>query len=86
MRSTGAGGELAIGDRCRASVTEFTAQDPSKPRFVIGALGPTNKTTSLDLARRQSTRRGADITFDRAASWRIDEAAERAASRVVPTC
>jgi 5-methyltetrahydrofolate--homocysteine methyltransferase len=26
---------------------EFTKRDPSKPRFVAGALGPTNKTASL---------------------------------------
>jgi 5-methyltetrahydrofolate--homocysteine methyltransferase len=26
---------------------EFTAKDPSKPRFVAGAMGPTNKTASL---------------------------------------
>lgn len=26
---------------------EFTAQDPSKPRFVAGSMGPTNKTASL---------------------------------------
>lgn len=27
--------------------TEFNAKNPDKPRFVAGALGPTNKTTSL---------------------------------------
>jgi 5-methyltetrahydrofolate--homocysteine methyltransferase len=27
--------------------TEFTKKDPSKPRFVAGAMGPTNKTASL---------------------------------------
>ncbi len=27
--------------------TEFTAKNPDKPRFVAGALGPTNKTASL---------------------------------------
>ena len=26
---------------------EFTARDPNKPRFVAGAMGPTNKTASL---------------------------------------
>ena len=26
---------------------EFTAKDPAKPRFVAGAMGPTNKTASL---------------------------------------
>ena len=29
------------------AAVEFTAKDPSKPRFVAGSLGPTNKTLSL---------------------------------------
>ncbi len=31
----------------RAAADEFTAQDPGKPRFVCGILGPTNKTASM---------------------------------------
>ena len=31
----------------RKVADEFTAADPSKPRFVAGAIGPTNKTLSL---------------------------------------
>ncbi|MEW6507999.1 MAG: methionine synthase [Bacteroidota bacterium] len=31
----------------KEAANEFTLQDPSKPRFVAGALGPTNKTLSL---------------------------------------
>ena len=31
----------------RAAADEFTAKNPEKPRFVAGALGPTNKTLSL---------------------------------------
>lgn len=31
----------------RELANEFTAQDTDKPRFVAGAIGPTNKTTSL---------------------------------------
>jgi 5-methyltetrahydrofolate--homocysteine methyltransferase len=31
----------------KAAAVEFTLQDPSKPRFVAGAMGPTNKTASL---------------------------------------
>ena len=31
----------------KAAADEYTAQDPSKPRFVAGALGPTSKTASL---------------------------------------
>ncbi|HEX2869441.1 MAG TPA: methionine synthase [Ignavibacteriales bacterium] len=31
----------------KEAAEEFTEKDPSKPRFVAGSLGPTNKTTSL---------------------------------------
>ncbi|NOS93712.1 MAG: 5-methyltetrahydrofolate--homocysteine methyltransferase [Cyclobacteriaceae bacterium] len=31
----------------KEATDEFTKRDPSKPRFVAGALGPTNKTASL---------------------------------------
>ncbi|MDP4191492.1 MAG: methionine synthase [Bacteroidota bacterium] len=31
----------------KEAAKEFTEKDPSKPRFVAGALGPTNKTASL---------------------------------------
>lgn len=31
----------------RAAADEYTAKDPSKPRFVAGAMGPTSRTTSL---------------------------------------
>jgi 5-methyltetrahydrofolate--homocysteine methyltransferase len=31
----------------RAVADEFTAKDPGRPRFVAGAMGPTNKTASL---------------------------------------
>ncbi len=31
----------------RAACDKFTFRDPSRPRFVLGALGPTNKTASL---------------------------------------
>lgn len=31
----------------RSAADEFSAQDPDKPRFVAGSIGPTNKTASL---------------------------------------
>ena len=31
----------------RQVADEFTAKDPSKPRFVAGSIGPTNRTASL---------------------------------------
>ncbi len=41
---------------------EFTALTPHKPRFVIGALGPTNRTASLSPDVNQASYR--NITFD----------------------
>jgi len=38
---------LASAKIARSCADEFTLLDPSKPRFVAGALGPTNKTASL---------------------------------------
>lgn len=31
----------------REACDKFTAKDPSKPRFVVGAIGPTNRTASI---------------------------------------
>lgn len=31
----------------REAADEYTAKDPSRPRYVAGSIGPTNKTTSL---------------------------------------
>lgn len=38
---------LAAARIARQAADEFTAFDPSKPRFVAGAMGPTNKTASM---------------------------------------
>lgn len=38
---------LAAARLAKEVVDQFTAKDPSKPRFVAGAIGPTNKTASL---------------------------------------
>ena len=38
---------LASARLAREACDAFTAKDPSKPRFVAGALGPTNRTASL---------------------------------------
>lgn len=37
----------ASAEIAQKAASEFTAKDPSKPRFVAGSLGPTNKTLSL---------------------------------------
>jgi 5-methyltetrahydrofolate--homocysteine methyltransferase len=38
---------LAAAAIARKAADEYTAKDPSKPRFVAGAVGPTNRTASL---------------------------------------
>lgn len=38
---------LAAARLARQAADEFTAKDPDKPRFVAGAIGPTNKTASM---------------------------------------
>jgi 5-methyltetrahydrofolate--homocysteine methyltransferase len=38
---------LASAKIARKAADEYTVKTPGKPRFVIGALGPTNKTTSM---------------------------------------
>ena len=46
----------------RQAAAEYTAKDPSKPRFVAGALGPTNRTASLSPDVNRPDFR--NITFD----------------------
>ncbi|HEU5267835.1 MAG TPA: homocysteine S-methyltransferase family protein, partial [Jatrophihabitans sp.] len=38
---------VAAARLARAAADEVTARDPGKPRFVVGALGPTNRTASI---------------------------------------
>ncbi len=38
---------IAAAQLARSAADEYTQQNPLKPRFVAGAVGPTNKTTSL---------------------------------------
>lgn len=38
---------VAAARLARQACDEYTAKDPSKPRFVAGAMGPTNRTASL---------------------------------------
>ena len=46
----------------RLAADEYTAKDPSKPRFVAGAMGPTNRTASLSPDVNRPDFR--NITFD----------------------
>ncbi|MEM8987844.1 MAG: homocysteine S-methyltransferase family protein [Pseudomonadota bacterium] len=46
----------------RASADAFTAQNPDKPRFVTGAIGPTNRTASISPDVNDPSKR--NVTFD----------------------
>lgn len=50
----------------REAADEFTAKDPSRPRFVAGAMGPTNKVASLSPDVNNPGYRA--ITFDELAA------------------
>ncbi|WP_138431790.1 methionine synthase [Fodinibius saliphilus] len=53
---------VAAAQNAREVADKFTEQNPSKPRFVAGAIGPTNKTLSLSPDVEDPGYR--DITFD----------------------
>ena len=46
----------------REACDEITAEDPTRPRFVVGALGPTNRTGSISPSVEDSSMR--NVTFD----------------------
>lgn len=46
----------------REACDEITALDPTKPRFVVGALGPTNRTGSISPSVEDPSAR--NVTFD----------------------
>ncbi len=46
----------------RAAADEFTARDPTRPRFVAGSIGPTNR--MLSIPRDVNDRGSRSITFD----------------------
>jgi 5-methyltetrahydrofolate--homocysteine methyltransferase len=46
----------------REACDEITAQDPTRPRFVVGALGPTNRTGSISPSVEDPSFR--NVTFD----------------------
>ncbi len=52
----------ATAEASRAACDAWTAKDPSKPRFVTGVLGPTNKTASISPDVNDPGFR--DITYD----------------------
>lgn len=52
---------VAAARLARKVAAEITAQDPTKPRFVAGAIGPTNRTTSISPDVNDPSRRNVDF-------------------------
>ena len=44
-----------------AAAAEYTAKDPSKPRFVAGSMGPTNRSAAVAAGENEDTR---NVNFD----------------------
>ncbi|MCD8167174.1 MAG: methionine synthase [Bacteroides sp.] len=57
---------LAAVRLAREVADEYTAKDPSKPRFVVGSIGPTNKTCSMSPDVNDPAMRA--VTFDEMAA------------------
>jgi 5-methyltetrahydrofolate--homocysteine methyltransferase len=63
---------LAAARIARRAADEAEAEDPSRPRFVAGALGPTNRTASLSPDVNDPARR--NVSFDQLAAAYLDQA------------
>jgi 5-methyltetrahydrofolate--homocysteine methyltransferase len=62
---------VAAAKCARAAADEYTAKDPSRPRFVAGAMGPLNKTLSLSPDVNNPGFRA--VTFDEVAAAYYDQ-------------
>lgn len=56
----------------REACDEATAKDPTKPRFVVGAMGPTNRTGSISPSVEDPSAR--NVTFDELVDAYFEEA------------
>lgn len=56
----------------REACDKFTAKDPSKPRFVAGAFGPTNRTASISPDVEDPSIR--NVTFDELVEAYLEQA------------
>jgi 5-methyltetrahydrofolate--homocysteine methyltransferase len=66
MEALAADINLAAARIAKKAADDFTAKDPSKPRFVAGAIGPLNKTLSISPDVNNPGNRG--LTWDEAVS------------------
>ena len=55
----------------REACDEVTAKDPSRPRFVVGAIGPTNRTGSISPSVEDPAAR--NVTFDELVEAYLDQ-------------
>jgi 5-methyltetrahydrofolate--homocysteine methyltransferase len=67
---------LAAAQLARVAADEMTARTPERPRFVVGVLGPTNRTASISPDVNDPARR--DVTFEQ-----LDEAYTEALESLV---
>lgn len=67
-------GEIALqaATLARRAADKFTAQDPSRPRFVAGSMGPTNRTAALSANVDDPAAR--DVTFEQLADAYYEQA------------
>ncbi len=63
---------LAAAGIARAAADRWTAKTPEQPRFVAGAIGPTNKTLSVSPRVNEPGHR--DVTFDQMAAVYFEQA------------
>ena len=71
MQSVAYDMNLASAKCARNAADEYTAKDPTKPRFVAGAIGPLNKTLSLSPDVNNPGYRA--VTFDEVANAYYDQ-------------
>ena len=63
---------VAAARLARAAADEYTAKDPTRPRWVMGALGPTNRTASISPDVNDPAKR--NITFDELVTAYLEQA------------
>jgi methionine synthase I (cobalamin-dependent) len=73
---------VAAAALARAECDAMTARTPDRPRYVLGTLGPTNRTASISPDVNDPGAR--NVTFDELVEAYLEQAA--ASSTAVPTC
>ncbi len=71
---------VAAVEIARRAADDYTARDPDKPRFVAGAIGPTNKSLSMGTNVEDPGHR--DVTFDQMVGYYYEQVAALVAAGV----